>query len=239
MAKKQQSPPKGCRLVNGWVCMCPFGDVCGRKGGRLGWYETEEGADKRLIDHLGGSPKHPEYSSDDVDKIVEVIAEHAADCKYREEGYICEETGVRVHNDDDEPEEGDPTLRTMPKTKPQKTQPERPQQRSRTRGQGASSASGAQGASSASGAARGRERERERDRDRDRGRDRDRDVHERADRGDRGRTSVTLQPRTRSAAPEPPIAPMVSQLMARQGVAGIVTSEIPYLHSGSALEAAQ
>ncbi len=38
--------------VTGWVVMCPLGHVCGKGNKRLGWYDSREAANERLVDHL-------------------------------------------------------------------------------------------------------------------------------------------------------------------------------------------
>ena len=38
--------------VEGWVSMCPLGQVCGKMQKRLGWYEAKDQAIERVVEHL-------------------------------------------------------------------------------------------------------------------------------------------------------------------------------------------
>ena len=54
-----------------YICLCPMGDECGKKGRRLGAFDTREAAMAKVVHHLLSSANHQKMSKEEAEGYAE------------------------------------------------------------------------------------------------------------------------------------------------------------------------
>ena len=75
-----------------YICLCPMGDECGKKGRRLGAFDTREAAMAKVVHHLLSSANHQKMSKEEAEG-------HADGQEYEEEDWAEEEVESAVSNE--------------------------------------------------------------------------------------------------------------------------------------------